>query len=145
MTLALAYDIDALADRKLLPLDWAEEAAEQRQPPTRRPSCSWCARATPRPAAAPVGTTWRPGAMRSTKAVRPLIAWENEAYLAVKELGPDKFEVVTPSLSCTGREASPGSTTHNGGHARSWPPLFLAGCRMAASACSRSALSSSSR
>jgi hypothetical protein len=83
--------------------------------------------------------------MRSTKAVRPLIAWENEAYLAVKELGPDKFEVVTPSLSRTGREASPGSTTHKGGHARSWPPLFLARCQTAASACSRSALSSSSR
>ncbi len=28
-----------------------------------------------------------------------LIAWENEAYLAVKELGPDKLEIVTPSLS----------------------------------------------
>ena len=28
-----------------------------------------------------------------------LLAWENEAYLAVKELGPDKFEIVTPSLS----------------------------------------------
>jgi sulfate transport system substrate-binding protein len=28
-----------------------------------------------------------------------LIAWENEAYLAVKELGPDKFEIVTPPLS----------------------------------------------
>lgn len=28
-----------------------------------------------------------------------LIAWENEAYLAVKELGPDKVEIVTPSLS----------------------------------------------
>ena len=28
-----------------------------------------------------------------------LIAWENEAYLALKELGPDKFELVTPSLS----------------------------------------------
>ncbi|UXH78436.1 sulfate ABC transporter substrate-binding protein [Roseateles amylovorans] len=28
-----------------------------------------------------------------------LIAWENEAYLAVKELGPNKFEIVTPSLS----------------------------------------------
>ncbi len=27
------------------------------------------------------------------------ISWENEAYLAVKELGPDKFEIVTPSLS----------------------------------------------
>jgi sulfate transport system substrate-binding protein len=28
-----------------------------------------------------------------------LLAWENEAYLAVKELGPDQFEIVTPSLS----------------------------------------------
>ena len=28
-----------------------------------------------------------------------LIAWENEAYLAVNELGPDKFEIVIPSIS----------------------------------------------
>jgi len=28
-----------------------------------------------------------------------LLAWENEAYLAVDELGADKFEIVTPSLS----------------------------------------------
>lgn len=28
-----------------------------------------------------------------------LIAWENEAYLALKEFGPEKFEIVTPSLS----------------------------------------------
>jgi len=28
-----------------------------------------------------------------------LLAWENEAYLAIRELGPDKFEVVTPSES----------------------------------------------
>lgn len=28
-----------------------------------------------------------------------LLAWENEALLAIKELGPDKFEVVFPSLS----------------------------------------------
>jgi len=28
-----------------------------------------------------------------------LIAWENEAYLSVKELGPDKFDIVTPSIS----------------------------------------------
>ena len=28
-----------------------------------------------------------------------LIAWENEAYLALKELGPDKVDIVTPSLS----------------------------------------------
>jgi sulfate transport system substrate-binding protein len=28
-----------------------------------------------------------------------LIAWENEAFLAVKELGPDKFEIVAPSIS----------------------------------------------
>ena len=28
-----------------------------------------------------------------------LIAWENEAYLAQKELGPNQFEIVTPSVS----------------------------------------------
>lgn len=28
-----------------------------------------------------------------------LLAWENEAYLAVNELGADKYEIVTPSLS----------------------------------------------
>lgn len=28
-----------------------------------------------------------------------LIAWENEAYLALKQYGSDKFEIVTPSLS----------------------------------------------
>ena len=28
-----------------------------------------------------------------------LLAWENEAYLALKEFGSDKFEIVTPSLS----------------------------------------------
>jgi len=27
------------------------------------------------------------------------ISWENEAFLAVKELGPDKFEIIVPSLS----------------------------------------------
>ena len=28
-----------------------------------------------------------------------LLAWENEAFLAVEELGPDKFEIVVPSVS----------------------------------------------
>jgi sulfate/thiosulfate-binding protein len=28
-----------------------------------------------------------------------LLAWENEAFLAIQELGPDKFEIVVPSLS----------------------------------------------
>lgn len=28
-----------------------------------------------------------------------LISWENEAYLATRELGPDKFDVVVPSVS----------------------------------------------
>ncbi|BCL76637.1 sulfate ABC transporter substrate-binding protein [Jeongeupia sp. HS-3] len=28
-----------------------------------------------------------------------LLAWENEAVLAVKELGPDKYDIVAPSLS----------------------------------------------
>jgi sulfate transport system substrate-binding protein len=28
-----------------------------------------------------------------------LLAWENEAFLAVKDLGPDKFEIVVPEVS----------------------------------------------
>jgi len=28
-----------------------------------------------------------------------LLAWENEAYYALKEFGADKFEIVTPSIS----------------------------------------------
>ena len=28
-----------------------------------------------------------------------LLAWENEAYLALEELGPDSFDIVTPSVS----------------------------------------------
>lgn len=28
-----------------------------------------------------------------------LLAWENEAYLSLEELGPDQFEIVTPSVS----------------------------------------------
>ena len=28
-----------------------------------------------------------------------LLAWDNEAFLALKEFGPDKFEIVAPSLS----------------------------------------------
>ncbi|RFC92045.1 substrate-binding domain-containing protein, partial [Klebsiella pneumoniae] len=28
-----------------------------------------------------------------------LIAWENEAFLSVKEFGTDKFEIVVPSVS----------------------------------------------
>jgi sulfate transport system substrate-binding protein len=28
-----------------------------------------------------------------------LLAWENEAFLAINELGKDKFEIVVPSLS----------------------------------------------
>jgi sulfate/thiosulfate-binding protein len=28
-----------------------------------------------------------------------LIAWENEAFLAINELGPDKFEIVAPTVS----------------------------------------------
>ena len=28
-----------------------------------------------------------------------LLAWENEAYLSVKELGPDRFDIITPKIS----------------------------------------------
>jgi sulfate transport system substrate-binding protein len=45
------------------------------------------------------------GARGSTDHLRParhrrrVISWENEAWLATKELGPDKFEIVIPSIS----------------------------------------------
>jgi sulfate/thiosulfate transport system substrate-binding protein len=29
-----------------------------------------------------------------------LLAWENEAYLALKELGEDQFDIVVPSSRC---------------------------------------------
>ena len=57
VTLALAYDIDALYERaKLIPKDWQKRLPEQQLRPTPRPSSSWCARATPR--ASRTGTTW---------------------------------------------------------------------------------------
>ena len=36
------------------------------------------------------------------------ISWENEAFLALKELGPDKFEIVVPSLVDPRRAAGHG-------------------------------------
>lgn len=40
-----------------------------------------------------------------------LLAWENEAFLAINELGPDKFEIVVPSVSIL---AEPPVTVVNG-------------------------------
>ncbi len=36
------------------------------------------------------------------------ISWENEAFLATKELGPDKFEIVVPSVSILAEPPAPG-------------------------------------
>jgi sulfate/thiosulfate-binding protein len=68
-----------------------------------------------------------------------LLAWENEAYLSLKELGADKFEIITPSLSIlaeppvtvidkvvdkrgTRKVARPTSSTCTRPKARNWPP-----------------------
>ncbi|RTL45745.1 MAG: sulfate ABC transporter substrate-binding protein [Burkholderiales bacterium] len=155
VTLALAYDIDALADRKLLPLDWQKKLPNNASPYTStivflvrkgnpKHINNWpdLARSgidviTPNPKTSG-GARWNylaawgfalnnggtPASARdfvkriyaNTKVLDSgargatttfvergigdvLIAWENEAYLAVKELGPEKFEIVTPSLS----------------------------------------------
>ncbi|MBW8777737.1 MAG: sulfate ABC transporter substrate-binding protein [Burkholderiales bacterium] len=155
VTLALAYDIDALADHKLLPLDWQKKLPNNASPYTStivflvrkgnpKKINNWpdLARSgveviTPNPKTSG-GARWNylaawgyalnnggtpasakdfvkriyantkvldSGARGSTTTFVErgigdvLIAWENEAYLAVKELGPDKFEIVTPSLS----------------------------------------------
>jgi sulfate/thiosulfate-binding protein len=155
VTLALAYDIDQIADRSgLIPADWQKRLPHNSSPYTStilflvrkgnpknikdwpdliRPGVSVI---TPNPKTsggarwnylAAWGSTLRQpggneaeakefvgalfrnvpvldaGARGSTTTFVErgigdvLIAWENEALLAVKELGPDKFEIVVPS------------------------------------------------
>ena len=155
VTLALAYDIDAIADRGLL-RKTGRPACRRTTRPTPPPSCSWCARAIP--SRSRTGTTWSRTACRSSPPTKTsggarwnylaawayaleknggsedkakayvgellkhvpvldtgargatttfvergvgdvLLAWENEAFLALEELGPDKFDIVVPSLS----------------------------------------------
>jgi len=157
VTLALAYDIDALADHgKQIPLDWQKRLPNNASPYTStivflvrkgnpKKITDWADLAksgveviTPNPKTSG-GARWnylaawayalkQPGGnadsakafvkriYANTKVLDSgargstttfvergigdvLIAWENEAYLSVKELGPDKFEIVTPSLS----------------------------------------------
>ncbi|KQW42304.1 MULTISPECIES: sulfate ABC transporter substrate-binding protein [unclassified Roseateles] len=155
ITLALAYDIDAVADHKLLPLDWQKRLPNNASPYTStivflvrkgnpKKINNWpdLARSgveviTPNPKTSG-GARWNylaawgyalqnggtpasakdfvkriyantkvldSGARGSTTTFVErgigdvLIAWENEAFLAVKELGPEKFEIVTPSVS----------------------------------------------
>ncbi len=156
VTLALAYDIDELGEKKLLPADWQKRLPHNASPYTStivflvrkgnpkgikdwgdlvKPGIDVI---TPNPKTSG-GARWNylaawgyalrlpngndagakdfvkrlyknvkvldSGARGSTTTFVErgigdvLIAWENEAYLAVKELGPDKFEIVTPSVS----------------------------------------------
>ena len=156
VTLALAYDIDELTERQLIPANWQKRLAHNSAPYTStivflvrkgnpkgikdwndlaRPGTDVI---TPNPKTSG-GARWnylaawgyalrQPGGSdvsakdfvaRIFKNVKVLdsgargstttfvergigdvlIAWENEAYLAVKELGPEKFEIVTPSVS----------------------------------------------
>jgi sulfate transport system substrate-binding protein len=156
VTLALGYDIDALAERKLIPTDWQKRFPNNSSPYTStivflvrkgNPKAikDWGDLAkpgigviTPNPKTSG-GARWNylaawawalkqpggneqkakelvtaifknvpvldSGARGSTTTFVErglgdvLIAWENEAILATKELGKDKFEIVAPSLS----------------------------------------------
>lgn len=156
VTLALAYDIDALAEHKLLAADWQKRLAHNSAPYTStivflvrkgnpKGIKDWndlikpgVAVITPNPKTSG-GARWnhlaawgyalrQPGGNEAkakdflgklyknvpvldsgargatTTFVERgigdvLIAWENEAYLAVKELGPTKFDIITPSVS----------------------------------------------
>ncbi len=156
VTLALAYDIDAIAGQKLIAPDWAKRLPANAAPYTStivllvrkgnprqikdwndlvRPGVEVI---TPNPKTSG-GARWnylaawgyalrQPGGdeAKAREFVRKLyaqvkvldsgargatntfiergigdvlIAWENEAYLALKELGPDKVDIVTPSVS----------------------------------------------
>jgi sulfate/thiosulfate-binding protein len=157
VTLALAYDIDALHDAaKLIPVDWQKRLPNNASPytstivflvrkgnPKRISNWPDLARSgvdviTPNPKTSG-GARWnylaawafalsQPGGnadsakafvkriYANTKVLDSgargslttftergigdvLISWENEVYLAQKELGADKFEIITPSLS----------------------------------------------
>jgi sulfate/thiosulfate transport system substrate-binding protein len=156
VTLALAYDIDAIAEKGLVPADWQRRLAHNSSPYTStivflvrkgnpKSIKDWNDLAkpgvgvvTPNPKTSG-GARWNylaawayalklpggneakakelvaniyknvlvldSGARGATTTFVErnigdvLIAWENEAYLALRELGPDKFEIVTPSLS----------------------------------------------
>jgi sulfate transport system substrate-binding protein len=155
VTLALAYDIDAIANKNLLAKDWQKRLAQNSSPYTStivflvrkgNPKAikDWddlvkpgVAVITPNPKTSG-GARWNylaawgyalkksgsqegardfvanlyknvpvldTGARGSTitfveRGVGDvLLAWENEAFLAVKEFGKDKFEIVAPSLS----------------------------------------------
>lgn len=156
VTLALAYDIDALADKGLIPRDWQRAFPNNASPYTStivflvrkgnpkqirdwndltRPGVSvitpnpktsggarwnylaawaWALKqpgGNPDKARALVSAIFRnvpvldAGARGATTTFVErglgdvLIAWENEAILAINELGKDKFELVAPSLS----------------------------------------------
>ncbi len=156
VTLALAYDIDALAGKRLLSADWQKRLPKNASPYTStivflvrkgnpkqikdwddlvkpgvgvitpNPKTSGGARwnylaawayALKQPggndekAAEFVGKLFRnvkvldSGARGATTTFTErgigdvLLAWENEAFLAVKEVGAGRFEIVTPSLS----------------------------------------------
>jgi sulfate/thiosulfate-binding protein len=156
VTLALAYDIDAIADKaKLLPADWQTRLPHNSAPYTStivflvrkgnpKGIRDWddlvkpgLAVITPNPKTSG-GARWNylaawgyaqkkyGGEAQAKEFVRKvyanvpvldsgargatttfvergvgdvLLAWENEAWLAVKELGPDKVEIVVPSYS----------------------------------------------
>ena len=157
VTLALAYDVDALADKsRLIPADWQKRLPHNASPYTStivflvrkgnpKKIHDWndlvkpgVAVITPNPKTSG-GARWNylaawgyalkqpggtqagardfvkklfanvkvldSGARGSTTTFVErgigdvLIAWENEAYLALKELGPDKFDLITPSVS----------------------------------------------
>jgi sulfate/thiosulfate transport system substrate-binding protein len=157
VTLALAYDIDAIADKsRLLPADWQKQLPSNSAPYTStivflvrkgnpKGIKDWgdliksdVEVITPNPKTSGgarwnylAGWAWalrQPGGSADTArqyvaslfknvpvldsgargstttfAQREigdvLLAWENEAFLALKEFGDDKFEIVTPSLS----------------------------------------------
>lgn len=156
VTLALGYDLIALADKKLIPADWQKRLPHNAAPYTStivflvrkgnpkqikdwddltkpgigivtpNPKTSGGARwnclaawayAVKQPGGSDdkardfVGKLFKnvkvldSGARGATTTFTErgigdvLLAWENEAYLAVKELGPEKFDIVMPSLS----------------------------------------------
>lgn len=116
VTLALAYDVDAIAERGRIDKEWIKRLPDNSAPYTStivflvrkgnpKQIHDWNDLIKPGVSVITPNPKSSGGARGSTNTFVErgigdvLIAWENEALLAANELGKDKFEIVTPSES----------------------------------------------
>jgi sulfate transport system substrate-binding protein len=116
VTLALASDIDAIANKGLLAKDWQKKFKDNSTPYTStivflvrkgnpKGLHDWADIAKPGVGVVVAnpktsgGARWATVTFAQREVGDVLLAWENEAWLSLKEFGADKFDVVYPTTS----------------------------------------------